>query len=141
MSANENKTIPKIDGYTDEQVQFVFTELQSGASPLTIQLLLYRKFALYEEQADDLIARVQQATGVKPVVHNLDAEVEAYHAKKFIEKGMDKETASQMAKQEVEKTNRVDAPSSGGGTMSFWGVIVLIIAIIRIFRACYVLSN
>jgi hypothetical protein len=37
-----------IEGYTKEQVLFTAEELQKGATSVTIQILLYRKFGLYE---------------------------------------------------------------------------------------------
>ncbi len=130
----ENLVLEKpvtIEGYTDEQVAYTINELKIGAAPDTIQTLLCRMFYLKEHQANDLIEKVQKATGLEPVEHLAGTEGELIQH--FMDQGMDKETAKVKAKQAIKTVNSQNSNAGVGGFL--WGLLIFGVGMFITFSA------
>jgi hypothetical protein len=62
----EEQEISKIEGFSDEEVNFTRQELEKGSDIETLKIILYNKFGLFDSVATELIEEVQSKTGHYP---------------------------------------------------------------------------
>jgi hypothetical protein len=69
---NISLTLPRIEGYTEEQIAFTMEEIIGRTDRITLQILLFKKFRLYDFQANPLIEKVTEHVGELPPVAERD---------------------------------------------------------------------
>ncbi len=103
MEINEDLTIPQVEGFSEEQVSYALTEITKGTDPTTLQILLYKKFGMYDNQAFDLIEKIKQSTGLAPTVYvanNADDIVQM-----MVQRGYDREEAELAVNERIQIEN------------------------------------
>jgi hypothetical protein len=118
MENNTSLTLPRIEGYTEEQIAFTMDEIIGRTDRITLQILLFKKFRLYDFQANPLIEKVAAHVGELPPLPEP-------------ERDMFQKTNSNARFEGAMDNNRQEAPaqeerSSGGNSFNvILGFIIL----------------
>jgi hypothetical protein len=124
MEINENLTAPQIVGYSDEQVYFAIDEIAKGTDRISLQMLLYKKFGLYDYQADDLVEKIKNTTGKAPAIY-VPRNTEDL-TQMLVQKGMDRNTAEQTVSAHEQRQQETRNSNSGGNAFDIiLGVVIL----------------
>jgi hypothetical protein len=76
MEKNETLIIPIIVGYSIEQVLFTIEELSQKTLDDSLRIMLYRKFGMDTQRADELIEKVKINKGLLPNVEISQKRIE-----------------------------------------------------------------
>jgi hypothetical protein len=136
MEKNENLTIPVIDGYSEEQVLFTIDEISKKTDHITLQIYLYRKFGLHDYQADDLIQKVKNATGLAPTVYV--ASTEADMVQILVQKGYNRDVAEAKVREHLNSKNKES--SSGNSSNVIIGILILGVGLLITFSGAGVIA-
>jgi hypothetical protein len=112
MEKSENLSVPVIAGYTKAQVLFTIDEITKKTDHISLQIMLYRNFGLYDHQADDLIQKVKNETGLVLTVYETSLTGDMSH---LLVKNKDSDA-----------TYQVTAGNSGGNSFDIIiGILIL----------------
>jgi hypothetical protein len=136
MEKNEKLNIPVIDGYSEEQVLFTIDEISKKTDHITLQIFLYRKFGLHDYQADDLIQKVKNETGLAPTVYVASNEEDMVQI--LVQKGYKRDVAEAKVKEHL---NRKNAENKGGNSSSIIiGILILGVGLLITFSGAGVIA-
>lgn len=136
MEINGDLTIPQVEGFPEEQVIYALTEITKGTDPTTLQILLYKKFGLYDNQAFDLIEKIKQSTGLAPTVYvanNADDFVQM-----MVQKGYDREEAELAVNERIQIEN--DEVDNNKAKDFFIGLLIMTVGLLITFSGVGVIA-
>jgi hypothetical protein len=136
MEKNENLSVPVIAGYTKAQVLFTIDEITKKTDHISLQILLYRNFGLYDHQADDLIQKVKNETGLVPTVY-VPSSVDDL-TQMLVQKGYDPKVADAQVREQLRQQNE---QSSGHNSFDvIIGVLILGVGLVVTFSGAGVIA-
>jgi hypothetical protein len=136
MEKNENLSVPVIAGYTKAQVLFTIDEITKKTDHISLQILLYRNFGLYDHQADDLIQKVKNETGLVPTVY-VPSSVDDL-TQMLVQKGYDPKVADAQVREQLRQRN--EAASGHNSFDVIIGVLILGVGLVVTFSGVGVIA-
>ena len=136
MEKNENLSVPVIAGYTKAQVLFTIDEITKRTDHISLQIMLYRNFGLYDHQADDLIQKVRNETGLVPTVYAASTADDM--TQMLIQKGYEPKVADAKVREHLRQTN--EAQSGHNSFDVIIGVVILGVGLVVTFSGAGVIA-
>jgi hypothetical protein len=139
MEKNENLSVPFIAGYSEAQVLFTIDEITKKTDHISLQMLLYRNFGLYDYQADDLIQKVKNETGLVPTVYVASTAEDL--TQMLIQKGYDPKVADAQVREQLRQQNEQNEQRSSGNSFDIIiGVLILGVGLVVTFSGAGVIA-
>jgi hypothetical protein len=136
MEKNENLSVPVIAGYTKAQVLFTIDEITKKTDHISLQILLYRNFGLFDHQADDLIQKVKNETGLVPTVYVANTVDDL--TQMLVQKGYDPKVADAQVREQLRQRN--EAQSGHNSFDVIIGVLILGVGLVVTFSGAGVIA-
>jgi hypothetical protein len=136
MEKNENLSVPVIAGYTKAQVLFTIDEITKKTDHISLQIMLYRNFGLFDHQADDLIQKVKNETGLVPTVYVANTVDDL--TQMLVQKGYDPKVADAQVREQLRQRN--EAQSGHNSFDVIIGVLILGVGLVVTFSGAGVIA-
>jgi hypothetical protein len=136
MEKSENLSVPVIAGYTKAQVLFTIDEITKKTDHISLQILLYRNFGLFDHQADDLIQKVKNETGLVPTVYVANTVDDL--TQMLVQKGYDPKVADAQVREQLRQRN--EAQSGHNSFDVIIGVLILGVGLVVTFSGAGVIA-
>lgn len=104
MENHATLTLPQITGFTEAQILFAIDEMQKGTDRITLQTFLFKKFGLFDSDAEELLNQIEKKTKIKPKIYV--AETREDFTQVLVQNGYDEQTAKNRVDTYLDKAEQ-----------------------------------